>query len=188
MADSNQKLTGTNRADWLLGSDGNDSISGARGSDYILGDPGDDTIDGCGGRDYIRGDSDDDLIDSGNGDDVILGDIGNDTIDGGWGDDSLAGGTGEDTFLFAGSSGNDTITDFSVYDSVLDLQWQENTISDYNELTIFTPLELRPGIKLKSRRAVRIVYAALDKYFLLPPQRIPRNITRNSIYNPNWGQ
>ena len=104
----------------------------------------DDSILGGEGSDVSRGDSGDDSIDGGLGNDLLLGDAGNDTIAvrrgdtilGGTGDDSLTGGGGDDTFLFTGSSGNDTVTDFNVEDERDRSAMLESTITDYNDLDI----------------------------------------------------
>ncbi len=52
-------------------------------------------------------------IDAGAGNDTVNGGAGNDTITGSLGNDSLTGGTGSDTFRFNGTTGSDTITDFT---------------------------------------------------------------------------
>jgi serralysin len=55
------------------------------------------------------------------GNDVLIGGDGNDRLDGSADHDSLTGGSGNDTFYFAGRWGNDTITDFTDGQDVLDM-------------------------------------------------------------------
>ena len=67
---------------------------------------------------------------------IIYGGAGDDTIDGGAGDDLLTGGEGEDVFFFDTDGGNDTITDFSVTEDVIDLRDCYQGISSFSDLTI----------------------------------------------------
>lgn len=90
-----QSFLGDDRNDVFFGTAGDDEMEGEEGNDYLLGNAGDDTLDG------------------GAGNDRIVGGTGNDSITGGAGNDLMAGGTGHDVFIFDGSSGNDTITDFN---------------------------------------------------------------------------
>ena len=57
----------------------------------------------------------------GDDNDTIDGGAGNDIIDGGAGDDSLTGGADADTFVFQSGHGNDTITDFTDGEDVIDV-------------------------------------------------------------------
>ncbi|WP_082012768.1 calcium-binding protein [Belnapia sp. F-4-1] len=66
------------------------------------------------GNDTIIGNDDGNQLDAGAGNDQITGGAGDDTIIGGIGNDDLAGGEGANTFVFAGSFGTDTISDFKV--------------------------------------------------------------------------
>ena len=52
---------------------------------------------------------------------MLDGGIDDDTLDGGGGDDLLTGGAGGDTFVFAGQSGQDIVTDFDTAADVIDL-------------------------------------------------------------------
>jgi Ca2+-binding RTX toxin-like protein len=54
------------------------------------------------------------------GNDTISGTSGNDTIAGGAGNDTLTGGAGNDTFVFRANLGQDTITDFTPGQDVLE--------------------------------------------------------------------
>ncbi|MBU1213177.1 MAG: VCBS domain-containing protein [Alphaproteobacteria bacterium] len=76
----------------ISGTDGPETILGTEGDDYIEGFAGNDTIDGLGGSDLILG---------------------------GAGDDLITGGSGIDSFIFLGSDGDDTITDFTIGEDVL---------------------------------------------------------------------
>ena len=64
------------------------TISGTNRADRLIGTPGDDVIVGLGGDDWINGMG---------GNDIICGGDGNDTLVGGAGDDTLFGGAGDDT-------------------------------------------------------------------------------------------
>ena len=62
---------------------------------------------GLAGDDILWGGSSNEALDGGNGADLI---------NGGAGDDTLTGGSGADIFEFTATSGNDTVTDFTVSD------------------------------------------------------------------------
>ncbi|UWQ57078.1 hypothetical protein K3722_11080 [Leisingera caerulea] len=82
------------------------SIERARGSesaDKLLGNGGDNRLMGLGGNDTLSGKGGDDLILGGAGRDKILGDGGN---------DDLFGEGGADRFIFKGTFGEDTVSDF----------------------------------------------------------------------------
>lgn len=134
-----QNLTGSSKADTLLGDGannvidggaGNDFINGFGGDDILLGGAGDDTLLGNAGKDELYGGAgndtllgmnDDDLLDGGDGNDVLdggagndklFGGAGNDVLSGGAGSDEMTGGAGNDIFHFDGVEGPDTIFDF----------------------------------------------------------------------------
>jgi serralysin len=92
--------------------DGADSISGGAGNDRMYGGAGRDTIDGGDGRDFLFGGAQGDTLRGGAGTDVLQGGGGDDYQDGGAGTDTITGGAGADTFIFATSSGADTLIDF----------------------------------------------------------------------------
>ena len=71
----------------------------------------------------------------GDGDDRLLGASGDDTLTGGAGDDTLTGYGGDDTFVFGPNHGDDTITDFTGCDDVIDLS-AFSTITGTADLTI----------------------------------------------------
>lgn len=88
-----QQITGTNRAEALIGATGDDDILGLQGNDRLSGLAGDDTLNGGAGQDRLNG---------------------------GAGADVLTGGAGADSFVFVGTSGAaDHITDFDVNEDKL---------------------------------------------------------------------
>ncbi|WP_417827116.1 hypothetical protein [Thalassospira povalilytica] len=86
--------TGNGLNNVITGNDANNRLNGAWGDDTLYGGNGADTF-----------------IDDG-GNDVFLGGKGQDIFHGGLGNDRLTGGAHADMFIFAGTFGNDTITDF----------------------------------------------------------------------------
>ncbi|WP_157961892.1 calcium-binding protein [Acuticoccus kandeliae] len=111
-------IRGTRGSDMIGGYSGDESILGQAGNDTITGADGNDTIKGGNGNDVIEGEGGNDLLFGNNGDDQIFGGDGNDRISGGSGTDELTGGAGRDRFLFDGSSGDSTITDFGAGDTI----------------------------------------------------------------------
>lgn len=128
----NDEIFGGSGGDLIAGGDGSDMIFGDHGSDDLFGGEGDDEIFGGRSNDDIFGGDDDDILDGGRGNDVLNGEDGNDSlyggsqsdtlfggagddlIEGGKSDDVLEGGAGADTFVFAGTTNRDVITDFEV--------------------------------------------------------------------------
>jgi Ca2+-binding RTX toxin-like protein len=96
-------VDGGNGADQVAGGYGNDSLSGGNGADIL--EAGD-------GKDVVRGGRGDDVLLGGRGADQLFGEQGSDLLDGGTGTDLLTGGAGTDAFVFHGSFGHDTVTDF----------------------------------------------------------------------------
>ncbi|PRY24256.1 putative secreted protein (type I secretion substrate) [Aliiruegeria haliotis] len=109
-------LNGQDGNDILKGGSGADSISGEDGNDRLSGGQGVDKLFGGQGNDKLGGGRDNDVLLGGRGDDVLKASLGDDLLRGGGGTDRLLGGAGSDIFVFAGSFGTDTITDFSVSD------------------------------------------------------------------------
>ncbi len=93
--------------DLLRGGAGNDRLSGLDGAETILGGAGDDEISGGGGGDDLRGQAGDDSVRGGAGDDLISGGGGADRLAGGGGADTARGGGGDDLVL--GGAGGDRI-------------------------------------------------------------------------------
>ena len=118
--DAGDNLFKTSTADdSVAGGDGDDNIFAFAGADTIDGGNGHDSIEGGRGADLILGGMGNDTINGGAGDDSIDGGGWSDVIIGGLGGDTLTGRGGRDKFEFDRSSGDDTITDFSlVYDTV----------------------------------------------------------------------
>jgi len=142
--DAGDTITVDDAGGIVVGDEGDDTVTGGAGRDVVRGGSGADTVTGGAGGDVIRGDSGNDNISGGAGNDVLLGDAGNDIIDGGSGDDHIMGGAGNDTltggsgadvFLFAGNTGNDTITDFDVSEDTIDLSLLQTGIG-FDDLTI----------------------------------------------------
>jgi 5'-nucleotidase len=83
-------LTGTNKADVIMGLGGDDVIRGGNAGDVICGGAGDDQISGDNGDDTLLG---------GFGDDSLAGNNGDDRLVGGPGDDALVGGRGSNVLV-----------------------------------------------------------------------------------------
>ena len=100
--------------DAINGYAGNDKITGSNEDDYLIGDDGNDTLIGGAGDDRLYGDGGNDSLDGG---------VGNDTLIALFGSDKLKGGAGADSFLI-GIEGYDfsnlskvgihTVTDFKI--------------------------------------------------------------------------
>jgi hypothetical protein len=103
-------IDGGNGADHIKGGNGNDSLSGGNGADLLEAYDGKDMLTGGRGNDVLRG---------GRGADELSGEQGSDLLDGGAGQDLLTGGAGLDGFLFGGSFGSDTVTDFRSKDVII---------------------------------------------------------------------
>ena len=108
-------ITGTRRADKIVGSkfddtidglDDNDIIDGGDGNDTVYGGSGADTLTGGNGWDVLDGGGENDTLDGGDGNDSLYGGSGVDTLFGGNGQDTLDGGSGADTMT--GGAGDDT--------------------------------------------------------------------------------
>ena len=90
-------------------------------------------IDLRGGSDTLIASSGNDVIFGGTGHDNITAGAGDDTIYGGEHNDVLTGGSGADSFVFSGTFGTDTVTDFELGVDVLDLS---GTNLQFADLTI----------------------------------------------------
>ncbi|MBE9048757.1 hypothetical protein IQ255_31025 [Pleurocapsales cyanobacterium LEGE 10410] len=116
-------ITGTDRADDLIGTNGADQIEGLKGKDLLVGGAGHDTLLGGRGKDNLVGGIGDDSLDGGRDRDTLIGGAGDDSLDGGRdkdlliggiGDDLLTGGAGRDVFVLSPGEGEDTIADFEL--------------------------------------------------------------------------
>lgn len=132
------QIAGTDRRDFLFGTDGRDEIDGMNGRDFIFAGAGDDLISGGRGRDKILAGSGNDEIDGGDGNDLVLAGAGDDIIISGNGKRDITwGGEGADTFVFSaalaedGSRDKTIIMDFDVTEDVIDLGGAE--IADIRE-------------------------------------------------------
>ena len=92
----NQILTGTVKANKLVGGDVDDEISGDAGYDRLFGHDGNDHLYGGRGNDRLYGGNGIDHLYGQNGHDILHGNIGNDHLSGGDGEDYLYGGTNTD--------------------------------------------------------------------------------------------
>lgn len=103
----NDKLIGSNGADFLNGKAGNDTLKGGKGNDSLEGGKGNDRLKGGNGRDILEGGKGRDTLKGGNGADLLQGGNGRDILEGGNGADILEGGNGRDTLN--GGKGNDSL-------------------------------------------------------------------------------
>lgn len=110
-------IEGTDRSDFLFGSNGGDEINAGRGSDIIFARDGDDVVDAGLGDDFVDGGSGNDYIFGGQGRDFLLGGDGNDEVDGGIGADLLFGNAGDDRLI--GGWGDDSIDGGAGNDSII---------------------------------------------------------------------
>ena len=101
------KVTGTSRAESIVGGADNDIISSMGGKDTIFGGDGKDVIHGGLGKDSINGGAKNDKLFGGSNADAIHGGGGNDTINGGSAADQLHGEAGRDRIF--GDTGRDHI-------------------------------------------------------------------------------
>ena len=95
---------------------------GAQGNDILFGGNGADSLNGGTGDDELHGNNENDILNGFSGNDSLNGGNGDDSLRGGDGDDTLSGNAGVDTFIFGDGWGNDTITDFSNGNEVLDMR------------------------------------------------------------------
>ena len=100
-------ITGTARANRLIGTSGRDVIRCGGGNDVGIAGGGDDYIDCGAGNDRVNGGAGDDEIRGGSGHDTLTGGAGNDEIVGAAGNDKLSGGLGADEL--SGGLGRDTL-------------------------------------------------------------------------------
>ncbi|ADD44395.1 M91 family zinc metallopeptidase [Stackebrandtia nassauensis] len=107
-SDQNETIVGGGGDDEISGRGGTDIISGNKGNDEIYGNAGNDNIAGGDGRDYIDGQDGDDHITGGADNDTIYGLDGRDIMSGDGGDDYLEGGTGNDDIN--GGDGKDVVS------------------------------------------------------------------------------
>jgi uncharacterized repeat protein (TIGR01451 family) len=93
-------ITGSNAAEWLVGTEGDDIIRAGAGDDTISSLGGNDVICAGPGNDTSRGGTGDDMIRSGRGNDSSSGEGGDDSMRGQGDTDYADGGSGVDECLF----------------------------------------------------------------------------------------
>ncbi|MCH8863210.1 MAG: hypothetical protein IID51_11945 [Proteobacteria bacterium] len=91
---------------------GIENLSGSDFGDVLLGNGGANILTGGAGNDVLWARGGNDTLFGGDGNDLLAGLAGDDTLIGGAGADRLIGGAGADTFVFSGTWGDDTVTDF----------------------------------------------------------------------------
>jgi Ca2+-binding RTX toxin-like protein len=115
------RITGTNETDiiiGLLGADiirgggGDDKIQGNEDVDKLYGEAGNDLLQGGTATDQLYGGEGDDILSGGMGDNFLVGEQGDDKLYGGSEDDILQGGPGAD--YFDCGEGIDIIIDFNL--------------------------------------------------------------------------
>ena len=102
----------TSLSDLTITADGNDTVIDTGQGTITLKGVAPNDLDAGDFAFSIAGDNDDNTIEGSRWDDII---------DGGAGNDSMTGGSGCDTFEFGSSHGNDTVTDFTDGEDMIDL-------------------------------------------------------------------
>lgn len=115
-------VTGSSKADKLIGYGGADTLLGGAGDDQLRGAGGADVLQGGAGRDLLLGEAGNDKLLGGAGNDKLYGGVGNDVLAGGAGCDILTGGKGADTFVFGKKAATDVIRDFSLVEDRINLR------------------------------------------------------------------
>lgn len=101
-------ITGSNKADCIVGGGGADVLNGGNGEDVLLGGDGADTLNGGNSGDELFGGGADDTLVGGNGSDELYGEGGHDDLTGGNGPDKLDG--GDDGAICDGGKGHDRLS------------------------------------------------------------------------------
>jgi len=131
--DTHNQLLGNGGKDRLMGGLGDDTLEGGSGRDRLFGNHGRDELNGGSHRDRLLGNRGNDELNGGGGNDRLLGGGGRDVLDGGGGNDRMTGSGGADTFVFG--RGRDTVTDFNASNSAEDIDLRNSAeITDYNDL------------------------------------------------------
>jgi len=136
--EDNDNLQGGEGADTLFGGSGWDVLNGGNGNDFLNGGEDTDWLIGGNGDDVIDGGEGIDLLIGGDGKDVLYGGAGNDRLEAGFDDndsDTLTGDAGNDKFAFGGANGQDSITDFTDGEDIIDL-------SDYADVNAVCDLDI----------------------------------------------
>ena len=114
----------------IWGQDGDDEIKGFGGNDKLYGASGNDILMGHGGQDKLFGGGGDDILLGGRHQDRLVGNKGNDILSGEFGRDFLTGGEGNDIFHFGARHGKDTITDFTIGEDKMVLDYEGANFDD----------------------------------------------------------
>ena len=96
-----------------------DVVMGLDGADIIKGLGCADILNGNAGADELHGNEGADELHAGAGDDKVFAGAGSDSIWGGGGADTIAAGGGDDKLYYAEGDGNDEVTEFSGYDTII---------------------------------------------------------------------
>lgn len=124
-------VNGNQGNDLVRGGQGDDIVRGGKDNDQVYGDKENDFVAGDLGNDLVHGGQGNDEVRGGKGDDTVFGDLGDDRVFGDMGDDRISGGGGADTFVFATSSGNDILADYTFDEGDrLDFQGRAFTVSE----------------------------------------------------------
>ena len=115
------------------------------------------TLKGNGLDNTLTGGKGSDTLTGGAGNDTLVGGAGDDYLYGGQGDDTLTGGSGKDTFAYGKSQGNDTITDYTKADDVIEITKGgiSKTVSSGKDV-IFTVGDGSLTVKNIDTKAIRI--------------------------------
>jgi Ca2+-binding RTX toxin-like protein len=105
--DTNDVVSGTSGADFVMAGSGNDSVLAGSGNDVVLAGPGDDSVSGSAGSDLLIGGGGNDTMTGSTGSDLLAGSAGDDNVSGGDNHDVLLLGTGLDSAN--GGAGNDLV-------------------------------------------------------------------------------
>ena len=105
------RLVGTNQADFLSGLGGDDTLYGKERNDELRGREGNDTLFGGTGNDILSGGPGNDVLYAQGGGDRLRGGTGNDEVNGGLGNDVLYLKDGETDVGNCGP-GNDTVVTY----------------------------------------------------------------------------
>jgi Ca2+-binding RTX toxin-like protein len=103
MLNGDDRISLSNRGDFVYGGNGGDTIYGLKGFDTLNGDAGSDALYGGDGLDSVFGNE---------GTDSVFGGNGSDFLQGGKQDDTVTGGAGVDVFSFRTGDGNDRVLDW----------------------------------------------------------------------------
>jgi hypothetical protein len=117
------RITGSNETDIIIGLLGADTIRGSGGDDKIQGNEDVDKLYGEAGNDLLQGGTSTDQLYGGEGDDILSGGMGDNFLDGEQGNDKLYGGPEDD--ILQGGSGADYFDCMEGVDIIIDFKLEE---------------------------------------------------------------